>query len=311
MRRKRVSLVGLLQAAAVITMLISAATLLPADNFGLQLFVHFRLQYFLATLLLFIIFAVLRNPRYAGVLFIATVINASLVLPWYFDNPPEKDGVELKLLLANILSTNTRHERLIELLDAEAPDIVLLQEVSPQWLMYLDELRPKFPWSYAEAREGNFGIALFSRLPLVSVSHVDSPPLGYPTIIATLEAGGHAVRLVNSHPTIPVSPRLYEARNEHMESLGELLQDQGKPRILVSDLNASMWDVNYRALEERTGLRNVRRGFGIVPTWPTFMPLAMIPIDHVLVSSEVGVTDVRRGPRIGSDHLPLIVTLSL
>jgi endonuclease/exonuclease/phosphatase (EEP) superfamily protein YafD len=273
--------------------------------------VHFRLQYFLASLLLFVVFAVLRNPRYAGVLLLAAVLNASLVLPWYFDNPPEKDGVELKLLLANILSTNTRPERLIELLDAEAPDIVLLQEVSPQWLMNLDELRTDYPWSYAEAREGNFGIALFSRLPLASATHVDSPPLGYPTIIATLETGGRAVRLVNSHPTIPVSPRLYEARNEHMESLGKLLQDQGNLRILVSDLNASMWDINYRALEERTGLRNVRRGFGIVPTWPTLMPLAMIPIDHVLVSSEVGVTDVRRGPRIGSDHLPLIVTLSL
>ncbi len=98
----------------------------------------------------------------------------------------------------------------------------------------------------------------------------------------------------------------------HAESdIADLFEGRDGSQLLVGDLNASLWDINYRSLEENTGLRNARTGFGIVPTWPTFMPFAMIPIDHVLVSGDLSVVGMRSGPRIGSDHLPLIVTIAL
>jgi len=311
MRGKPVSLVGLLQAAAILTIVFSVVTVLPIDHFGIQLFTHFKLQYLVVSVLLCVAFALLRQPVYVGGLLLAVALNASLVLPWYFADDVALSDKRLKVLYANVLSTNTQHERLFDLLDAEAPDVVMLQEVSPQWLMALDRLRQSYPYSYAEAREGNFGIALFSRVPFTSVGHIDSPPLGYPTVIATLDIDGDTLHLVGTHPMIPMGQRFHSDRNTQLDSITDLLDGRDGSLILVGDLNLSQWDIKYRSLEENTGLRNTRIGFGVVPTWPTFMPFAMIPIDHVLVSDDLGVVETRSGPRIGSDHLPLIVTIAL
>jgi len=306
-----VSLVGLLQAAAILTIIFSVVTVIPIDFYGVQLFTHFKLQYLVISVLLCVALALHSQPVYVGGLLLAVGLNASLVIPWYVADSAHQGDTQLKVLHANILSSNTEYQRLFDLLDAEEPDVVLLQEVSSEWLVALEPLRKNYPYSYAEAREGNFGIALFSRVPLTSVSHVDSRPLGYPTVTATMDVNGTVLHLLGTHPMIPLGKQYYSDRNEQLASIAELFEGHDDSKILIGDLNTSMWDIHYRALEEETGLRNARTGFGIVPTWPTFMPFAMIPIDHVLVSDDVSVVEMRAGPRIGSDHLPLIVTIAL
>jgi len=307
----RVTFRGLLQAAAVVTVVFSLVTLAPIDHFSIQLFTHFRLQYLGVAVLLLCAFLWLRSPWFIAMLVVTVAINAMLVLPWHAGKDETAGDTRLKLLHANVLSSNTEYDRLIRLLDTEAPDIVVLLEVSPGWLVALDGLRSDYPYSYAEARDGNFGIALFSRLPLKSVSHIDSPPLGFPTIITSLEVGDEVLQVVATHPMIPVNGDFYDARNKQLADIAKLVGQWTGPKILVGDLNLSQWDINYSGLEKQAGVRNARQGFGIVPTWPTFMPFAMIPIDHVLVSDSISVTDFYSGPRIGSDHLPLVVTLSL
>jgi len=308
---RKISLVGLLQAAAIVTVVFSLFTGLDIPHYAIELFSHFRLQYFVASLLLLGVFLYLGNRLYIGALIIVAAFNASLVFPWYYAEEDAARDTTIKLIHANVHSSNTEYQRLVDFIALEQPDLFFLQEVNAAWVAGTQGLLPDYPYSYIEAREGNFGIAAFSRIPFDSVGHVESPPLNYPTIFATLKTGKATVTLISTHPEIPVKPALYAARNEQLSSIAALVTKTPGKLVLIGDFNASIWDAKFRELERATGLKNARRGFGILPSWPTFMPFAMIPIDHALVSPDISVMDVRTGNNIGSDHLPLIVTLSL
>jgi endonuclease/exonuclease/phosphatase (EEP) superfamily protein YafD len=192
----RMTLKGLAQSAAALTVLLSVVTLLPVEHHALQLFTHFRLQYLGASILLLVLLAAWRAPRYAVALCAAAVLNASFVLPWYLDQPPGAGGTEVKVMLANVLASNDDPTPLLALIEAEQPDLVFLLEVSPRWASDLPVLGESFTHSVVEARDGRFGIAMYSMLPVTAAATVDSSPLGFPTIVATLEVGGQSLQVV-------------------------------------------------------------------------------------------------------------------
>ncbi len=309
--RKRVTAVGLVQAAAVVTIVFSFLTAIDYALHGIELFSPFRLQYLVVSLVLMLLLAALRKPVYTVAMLGTAIFNASLVVPWYLGESPVQPGTGFKVLIANVLADNDEYDRFFDLVATEEPDVIFMQEYSPAWAEQVGRLSADYPYQYTQPRVGTFGIAMFSRLPFDNATHVDSPPFGYPTIVASLAVNGVKLTLISSHPTIPVARALYDARNEQLRSLAELVNAVDGPVVLAGDLNTTIWDHSYRALETSTGLKNARRGFGVLPTWPTFMPFAMIPIDHVLVSEQVQVAEARTAGSIGSDHLPVLVTLVL
>ena len=109
----------------------------------------------------------------------------------------------------------------------------------------------------------------------------------------------------------PIGQSNYDARNQQLDGVARLAGRTPGPLILVGDLNISLWAAHYRQFERQSNLANARKGFGIEPTWPLFLPIAMIPIDHVLVSDDIAVTGFATAADIGSDHYPIVVSFRL
>jgi len=310
-RSRLPSFVGLAKAAAALTIVFSLATFADHLHRYLELFSHFRLQYLFVALILGLLLTILRCRAWAGVMLLLAAVNAVPVSLWYFaEAKAAPNAVTVKVLHANVFTGNDETDRLVDLLRLEKPDIVFLQEVNGRWIDSLAELREQYPYHHEIAREDNFGIAVYTRDAAADIQIVSSPPQDFPTLVVRVTVAGKAVTFVSTHPHPPVGETAYYARNEQLESIGELVQQLDSPKVLIGDLNTSMWSHHYDDLLTATNLRDARYGFGVIPTWPRQLPFAMIPIDHCLVSADIAVVSVRSGPGIGSDHLPLIVELA-
>lgn len=311
MRRAAISVGGLLQAAAFLTVLFSWATLFGSVHRYLELFSHFRLQYFVASFVLLVAFVLMRRRIEITALAVTLLLNASLVLPWYDWRAAQAvaSGPTVTVLLANIRAENQRYGALIELIDDVKPDVIVLLELTPAWLSNVEPALVDHTHRLAVPRDDPFGIGIFSRIPMSTNDTVDIPPLGLPTLVAALRLSDRPLTLVATHPMPPISRFGFDARNEQLLGVARLVSDRSAD-VLVGDLNTTMWSPAYRGLEDVTGLRNSRRGFGILPSWPTFLPVSMIPLDHCLVSDRIDVLETALGRPIGSDHRPLLVQLA-
>jgi endonuclease/exonuclease/phosphatase (EEP) superfamily protein YafD len=302
---------GLIQAAGLLTALFSFATVLNSYHQHLELFSHFRIQYLVVASILLLVFLVMRRWKYTLLMLATVVLNAWFVVPWHLPQDPVPSAENwIKLVLANVHAENDDYFALQALLAAEQPDIVFLQEVDRGWAATLETF-DEYPYRHIVPRYDFFGIAVLSRIPLESIETVASPPHEFPTLVARITLDNAPITLISTHPMPPMTTPNYDARNTQLASIAELVNDVRGARVLIGDLNTAMWGEHYRQLVDSTGLRNVREGFGTLPTWPTFMPFAMIPIDHCLVSEELLASDVRLGTGIGSDHRPLVLTLQL
>ncbi len=277
----------------------------------LELATHFRLQYALAASVCIVLLIVFHSWRLLPFALCCAIFNWVYVLP-YYSAPPRNDAksttAPLRLMLVNVEWANRNYVALTEAVGEAHADMIVLQEFTPAWRDHLQDLSAEYPYYEPIPRPEGAGMALFSRYPLTGVEVLTLDSSTHVAVLARVHVEGTAVSILSLHPPTPVRSDKFVDRNRQFTEAASLLRAISGPKVLIGDLNTTMWSPYFRELVKDSGLQDARLGFGLKPSWPMPLPaLFQIPIDHCLVSDDMEVVAVRTWGTTGSDHRALIL----
>jgi endonuclease/exonuclease/phosphatase (EEP) superfamily protein YafD len=211
----------------------------------------------------------------------------------------------------NLNAGNSNTEKVLRVIKKNNPDLLLLEEVTPQWAKALSGLSTNYPHQISEPQTDCFGIILLSKVPLKQGKIVDIGSTGVPSIVAEAHFPLGTITVIGTHPLPPISANYSAKRNQLLAALPQLIKEQHYPVLLMGDLNLSPWSPYFKQLLRDSELKNSMKGFGFQPSWPSRIHLLRIPLDHLLYSSEIRIHSRQIGENVGSDHFPLFVEFSI
>ncbi|MDJ0514237.1 MAG: endonuclease/exonuclease/phosphatase family protein [Methyloceanibacter sp.] len=187
-------------------------------------------------------------------------------------------------------------------------DVVVLEEIRWQHEDFLQQMQKAYPY-----QSGKHGLVILSKHPILDKGRLDRPdePYWRSLIVnwARLNVNGHDVEVVGVHLARPFYPHRQQT---DFENLTWFLRSRTGPVIVAGDFNAAPWTQKFHGLTAATGLKRLNT---LTPTWPVRwrnLPLLpLLPIDNILISSELAMIDLTVAGRLESDHLPVVADLAL
>jgi len=301
----------------VLVTLCSLASYLGRFHYLLELTCHLKIQYTFLSFLGILFFLWVGNFFWLSIALFCLIGNLLEVIPFYISRDIIKDGSdrEIRFLQANVFYKNQQYERLISEVKEENPDVAIFIEVTDAWAEKLELLQKDYSYlvihqdpQIALNENINLGIAIYSKIPLKNTSIQDLGG-GRKTVSTQIEIQGKIISILATHPSWGIGEYGFNLRNKQLSEIANYITHQKGSIVVIGDFNITMWSPYYKELISNSGLYNARKGFGMIPTWPSFLPLLSIPIDHCLVSQDIRVFKIKSGKNIGSDHLPLITDL--
>lgn len=219
-------------------------------------------------------------------------------------------GKNLTLVQFNLRNKNEKYGKFKEYVRKLHPQIICLQEYTRGWEAALAELKKDYPYQISQTREDPFGIAIFSRYPMLHSEILALGRAGLPSAYCQVEIGGRTVGILSTHPFPPLNATAYASRNGQYRDIADFIaRNDSASFVLAGDLNCAPWSACFGDLLSRAHLRDSRIGFGIGQSWPSDWWILRIPIDHVLTSRNIDTVRRDVGENLGSDHLPVYVEL--
>ncbi len=319
----------LLQALGVLAVILTLFPFVAADYWWIRMFDYPHVQLTIFTLVALLIYFFRFDIRsWRDYLFILVLSGCFLfqltkIYPYtplanfeVEDNLQVDKTSTLSILILNVLQKNEEYQRVLDEILTTDPDIVVLTETNPRWKNKLAPALKDFGYNYKAEMplDNTYGMLFYSRLrsigPKIEFLLQDS----IPSIHTRLElASKEIIELHIIHPTPPLPPHDESStdRDAQMMLVAKMAKNSKYPVIVAGDFNDVAWSESTKLFQNVSGLLDPRKGRGFYNTFNANSWIMRWPLDHLFVSEEWRVMDLRLGNDVESDHFPLYVKLSL
>ncbi len=214
----------------------------------------------------------------------------------------------LRVVTANVLMSNDQLSALAADVLAQAPDVIVFEELQHDLSEVSPELAKAYP--YRMSTETPW-VTVASRLPLDGAHRlaISADDRGRDLLMATIEVDGQRLTLIAVHFMPPLDGDAYEVNRQQREALETAVAETDGPLMVVGDFNATTLSPTFARLLLGTHLRIASASRMMTPTYYAYGRLG-IRIDHVLVR-DVDVVRDEVFTLTGSDHRGLSVEVGL
>ncbi len=256
-----------------------------------------------------------------GILVLIIIHLVYLILPFTILASKSVKGISrkkakdpFKLLISNVYQPNSDYSKLVSRIKRHEPDLVFLVETDDAWKKGIREIESLYPYTIFHPMDNTYGLLLYSKLELVEHQIRYLVEEDIPSIKAKVKspAGGEILFFgLHPEPPFPTENPYSTDRDTELLLVARECELEKQPTLVIGDMNDVAWSYTTERFLNISGLLDLRKGRGIFPTFHAKNILMRWPLDHIFCSPHFKLIRMKRLKRIGSDHFPVLVELSL
>ena len=278
---------------------------------------HFA-PFWLAGGVVVVAYALMLAPRHLRTVFltlggVGVVAAAALILPELTrpmsPRAPATAPNQMKLVQFNVWGRNADLAETAQWIADQNADIVVIEEASPA---IRDAILARRTYHVVCDK---CQVMIFSKTPPLDSGTLKTPKKRPRPPIArgVYQRDGDLFTVVGTHYTWPTNGSIQQQQGQRLAWVLDHYRKDSM--ILAGDFNSTPWSFSR---QREDALFGMERRTKALFSWPAgevsgrriSVPFPFLPIDHVYAGKDWRTVSVKRGPRLGSDHYPVIVTLA-
>lgn len=281
---------------------------------------HFA-PFWLAGAVVVIAYALLFAPRGLRTIFltlggVGVIASAALILPELArpmsSRAPASAPRQLKMVQFNVWGRNADLGQTAQWIVEQDADIVVIEEASPA---IRDAILKRRAYHVVC---GECQVMIFSKTPAIDSGTPKTPKTSVrrprpPIARGLYQRDGLLFTVVGTHYTWPTNGSIQQQQGQRLAWVLDHYRKDSM--ILAGDFNSTPWSFSRRREDQMFGMERRTKALfswpaGEVSGHGVKVPVPFLPIDHVYAGKAWRTVSVKRGPRLGSDHYPVIVTMA-